>query len=283
MNEKSHVEYIPSTPQETCAPSGKKLRVAAYCRVSTNQEEQQHSYQAQCEYYTKKIAENPAWTMAGIFADRGITGTSAEKRPEFMRMIRWCRKGKIDLVITKSISRFSRNTIQCLEYIRQLRELKIPVIFEEDDLNTLLAESELMIALKGAFAQAESELISKRVKWGIRQSFSKGVVRYNFDRWYGYRRGTDGMPEIVPEDLYPLHTGPEHRYDSASDGGRWNYNSHQHAVVHSGDLQYAPQRKIRRGCIASKNICDRLHLQEGSAQSWRTAAISGKRSPYGNY
>lgn len=143
-----------------------QLKVAAYCRVSTEQEEQQNSYQVQIAYYTDLINRKKEWTLAGIFADEGISGTQTKKRTEFNRMIRMCRNKKIDLVITKSISRFARNTVDCLEYVRQLKDLGIGVIFEKENINTLTMTSEFMIALYGSFAQAESESISKNVSWG---------------------------------------------------------------------------------------------------------------------
>ena len=120
-------------------------RVAAYCRVSTEEEEQQSSYEAQCSYYTDKIMTNPEWTMAGIFADEGITGTSTKKRDDFNRMIRHCRQKKIDLILTKSISRFARNTLDCLRYVRALKELGIGVYFEKENINTLDMDTELIL------------------------------------------------------------------------------------------------------------------------------------------
>lgn len=113
----------------------RQLRVAAYCRVSTKEEDQANSYEVQKEYYTDKIMSNTAWTMAGIFADKGITGTSAKKREDFMRMIRHCRQKKIDVILTKSVSRFSRNTVDCLYYTRVLKQLGIAVIFEKENIN----------------------------------------------------------------------------------------------------------------------------------------------------
>ena len=177
----------------------RQLRVAAYCRVSTDDEEQLTSYEAQKTYYTDKIMTNPQWTMAGIFADEGITGTSAAKRPEFLRMIRKCRQKKIDLVLVKSISRFARNTVDCLKYIRALRELGIAVIFEKENLNTLDSDSEMLLTMMGAFAQAESESISENVKWGVRESMRQGGVAIQYKHLYGYERGEDGQPRIIPE------------------------------------------------------------------------------------
>ena len=177
-----------------------QLKVAAYCRVSTEQEEQQNSYQVQIAYYTDLINRKKEWTLAGIFADEGISGTQTKKRTEFNRMIRMCKNKKIDLVITKSISRFARNTVDCLEYVRQLKDLGIGVIFEKENINTLTMTSEFMIALYGSFAQAESESISKNVSWGKEKAYREGKVQFQYKYLLGYKKGTDGKPEIVPEE-----------------------------------------------------------------------------------
>lgn len=192
------VIFIPPKPEAVRA-SKRQLRVAAYCRVSTDDEEQLTSYEAQKNYYTDKIMTNKEWTMAGIFADEGITGTSARKRPEFLRMIRQCKQGKIDIVLTKSISRFARNTVDCLNYVRALKELGIAVIFEKENMNTLEIDSEILITMLGAFAQSESESISANVRWGKRQAMKEGKAIINYKHLYGYRKGADGKPEILPE------------------------------------------------------------------------------------
>ena len=157
MNETApRVIKIPAKPESVRqAELQRQLRVAAYCRVSTKEEDQANSYEVQKEYYTDKIMSNPAWTMAGVFADKGITGTSVKKREDFMRMIRHCRQRKIDVVLTKSVSRFARNTVDCLYYTRALKELGIAVIFEKENINSLEEDSELRITLSGAFAQSE--------------------------------------------------------------------------------------------------------------------------------
>jgi len=191
---------IPAKPEAASKPSiRRQLRVAAYCRVSTDDEEQLTSYEAQQNYYTDKIMTNQDWTMAGIFADEGITGTSARKRPEFLRMIRLCKQKKIDIILTKSISRFARNTVDCLNYIRALRELGIAVIFEKENINTLEADSEILITMLGAFAQAESESISANVRWGKRQAMREGKAIIQYDRLYAYQKGEDGKPQIIPD------------------------------------------------------------------------------------
>ena len=188
--------YIPATqPEEEIV-----LRVAAYCRVSTEQEEQQSSYQVQIAYYTDLINRKKEWSLVGIFADEGISGTQTKNRTEFKRMIRMCKNKKIDLVITKSISRFARNTVDCLEYVRQLKDLGIGVIFEKENINTLTMTSEFMIALYGSFAQAESESISKNVSWGKEKAYREGRVQFQYKHLLGYKRGDDGEPEIVPDE-----------------------------------------------------------------------------------
>ena len=196
------VTMIPATKKITADTTDKyhQLRVAAYCRVSTEQEEQQNSYQVQIDYYTDLINKNKEWELAGIFADEGISGTQTKKRTEFNKMIRLCKKRKIDLVLCKSISRFARNTVDTLEYVRQLKDLGIGVIFEKENINTLTMTSEFMIALYGSFAQAESESISKNVSWGVEKAFRDGKVRYNYKQLYGYRKGEDGKPEIISEE-----------------------------------------------------------------------------------
>lgn len=197
---KMRVVVIPAKSCEENKQAAKCLRVAAYCRVSTDDEEQKTSYEAQIGYYTEKINSNPEWQMAGIFADEGISGTQAQKRPEFLKMIRLCRQRKIDVILTKSLSRFARNTVDSLGYIRELRALGIAVISEKENINTLTAESEMLITIMSCFAQAESESISKNVSWGVRQSFKNGNVPMQYARLLGYRKGHDGNVEIIPEE-----------------------------------------------------------------------------------
>ena len=188
------VTVIPAKPQMDQQAVKRQLRVAAYCRVSTEEEEQQSSYEAQCTYYTDKIMTNPEWTMAGIFADEGISGTSTKNRDDFNRMIRRCRQKTIDLILTKSISRFARNTLDSLKYIRALRELGIGIIFEKENINTLEMDTELIITFMSAFAQSESESISANVRWGKRQAMKEGKASINFRKLYGYYLDDEGNP-----------------------------------------------------------------------------------------
>ena len=144
--------------------------------------------------------------MAGVFADEGITGTSTCKRKAFLRMIRQYRQGKIDMILAKSVSRFARNTVDTLNFTRELRSLGIPVIFEEQNINSIYPESEFLITLFSGFAQAESESLSKNVAWGKAKSAEAGKVTFQYKKMLGYRRGADGQPEIVPEEAEEIVT-----------------------------------------------------------------------------
>ena len=199
-DEKPRVIIIPPKPelQQTAAVT-KQLRVAAYCRVSTKEEEQASSYEAQCEYYTDKIMSNKEWTMAGIFADEGITGTSTKKRTEFLRMIRQCKQKKIDLILTKSIQRFARNTLDCINYTRILRQLGIGVLFEKENINSLPPDSEFMITMYGAMAQSESESISGNIRRGRQMHAKVGTLKIPCNRLYAYRKDADGKLQVIPE------------------------------------------------------------------------------------
>ena len=177
-----------------------QLRVAPYCRVSTDSEEQLTSYTMQKRVYTEMVMGNPKWQLVDIYADEGISGTRADKRDEFQRMIRDCRRGKIDYIITKSVSRFARNTAECIEFVRQLKLMGIGVIFEEQNIDTLKCDSELLMTIHAGFAQAESESMSRNITWSYRKRFENGDVVFNFSKLLGYRKGADGQPEIIPEE-----------------------------------------------------------------------------------
>lgn len=170
----------------------KKLRVAAYCRVSTEQEEQLGSFANQVEYYTKYINNNPDYELVDIFADEGITGTNTKKREGFQQLIQACDDGKVDLVITKSISRFARNTADCLHYSRHLKSLGIPIKFEKEGINTMDASGELLFTILSSLAQEESRNISENTQWGIRSKFQKGIPHLNTECFLGYDKDESG-------------------------------------------------------------------------------------------
>ena len=194
------VRVIPGTgPSRAAAPRGSgKQRVAAYCRVSTDSEEQLNSYTAQKNYYTQNIEENPDWEMAGVFADEGLSGTSMKKRKEFNRMIAACKRGRIDMILTKSPSRFARNTVDCLKMVRLLKAQGIGVIFEKENINTLTESSEFLITLFSGFAQAESESMRESIIWGQHKSAEAGHVTFQYKKLLGYRRGRTAGRKSCP-------------------------------------------------------------------------------------
>lgn len=173
-------------------------RVAAYCRVSTDSEEQLTSYKNQMKVYTEMIGSRTDWAFAGMYADEGISGTRADRRPEFNRMVKDCLAGKIDYVITKSVSRFARNTVDCLDTVRLLKSRGIGVYFEEQNIDTLKSDSELYLVIYAGFAQSESESISKNIIWTVRKKFEEGKATFNYKVILGYRKGPDGEPEVDP-------------------------------------------------------------------------------------
>ncbi len=178
----------------------RQLRVASYSRVSTDFEEQLASFHAQKTYYTDLIMRTPEWTLAGTYADEGRSGASAEKRPEFMKMYRHCKKGKIDLIITKSISRFARNTLDSIGYVRKLKAMGIGVFFEKENINTLEENSEVVLTILASLAQEELNSLSGNVKMGKRMAMQEGKVFFQYKRLYAYRRGDDDQPEVIPEE-----------------------------------------------------------------------------------
>lgn len=177
-----------------------KLRVAAYCRVSTDSDEQATSYDAQIEHYTAYIKGHPDWELAGIFADDGITGTNTKKREEFNRMIDECMAGNIDMIITKSISRFARNTLDCLKYIRQLKDKNIPVFFEKENINSMDSKGEVMLTIMASLAQQESQSLSQNVKLGLQYRYQQGEIQINCARFLGYDKDENKHLVIVPEE-----------------------------------------------------------------------------------
>lgn len=169
-----------------------KKRVAAYARVSVEKDRTIHSFSAQVSFYNNLIQKNPEWEFAGVYADLGISGTGIKKRDEFKRMLDDCEQGKIDIVLTKSISRFARNTVDLLKTVRHLKDLGIEVRFEKENINSMSGDGELMLSILASFAQEESISISNNVKWGTRKRFQKGIPNGKF-HIYGYRWDDDHL------------------------------------------------------------------------------------------
>lgn len=177
-----------------------KRRVAAYARVSMDYEEQITSYQAQVRFYTNYIKSRPNWQFVDVYTDEGISATSTKNRDGFNRMIADALAGHIDLIVTKSVSRFARNTVDSLSTIRKLKEHNVECYFEKENIWTFDSKGELLITIMSSLAQEESRSISENVTWGQRKRFAEGKVTMCYGAFLGYRKGENGQPEIVPEE-----------------------------------------------------------------------------------
>lgn len=179
--------------------STQKRRVAGYARVSTDSEEQLTSYEAQVDYYTQFISANPEWQFVKVYTDEGISATNTKKRDGFNAMINDALDGKIDLIVTKSVSRFARNTVDSLTTVRKLKDKGVEVYFQKENIYTLDSKGELLITIMSSLAQEESRSISENVTWGQRKRFADGKVSLPYKTFLGYQKGANGLPEIVPE------------------------------------------------------------------------------------
>jgi DNA invertase Pin-like site-specific DNA recombinase len=178
----------------------KKRRVAAYARVSTDSDEQFTSFEAQKDYYTKFILNNPDWEMVDVYTDEGISGTNTKHREGFKQMIKDAISGKIDLIVTKSVSRFARNTVDSLTTIRELKAHNVEVFFEKENIYTFDSKGELLITIMSSLAQEESRSISENVTWGVRKGFQDGKFSIGYKSFLGYEKGEDGRPKIVESE-----------------------------------------------------------------------------------
>ena len=177
-----------------------KRRVAPYARVSTLKEEQENSFEAQVDYYTKYVAEHPEWEMVDIYTDEGTTGLNTKKRDGFKKMVADALAGMIDLIVTKSVSRFARNTVDSLNTIRALKEKGVECYFEKENIWTFDGKGELLLTIMSSLAQEESRSISQNTTWGQRKRFADGKVSMPYKQFLGYERGADGKPQIVESE-----------------------------------------------------------------------------------
>ncbi len=194
------ITVIPANNRFKGEGNGKTIRVAAYCRVSTDRDAQESSYEIQRSHYQELIEKTPAWTLAGIYADEGISGTSVKHREQFRQMIQDAEAGLIDLIVTKSISRFARNTVDCLGYARMLKSFGVPVYFEKENINTMDAGGEFLLTVMASLAQQESISLSQNVKLGLQYRYQQGKVTMGFSRFLGYDRNESGDMVVVPEE-----------------------------------------------------------------------------------
>ena len=203
MTNSKNITVIPATinPLTRLPKTAIQLRrVAAYARVSTDSEEQLTSYEAQVDYYTRYIHNKPDWQFVDVYTDEGISATNTKHREGFNRMVADALDGKIDLIVTKSVSRFARNTVDSLTTVRKLKDAGVEVYFEKENIWTLDSKGELLITIMSSLAQEESRSISENVTWGQRKRFADGKVSIPYGQFLGYRKGADGLPEIVPEE-----------------------------------------------------------------------------------
>lgn len=201
MRESRAITVIPATTGRLAqtVSSTEKKKVAAYARVSTDNEEQINSFDAQMDYYTRHIYSNPAWEFIEVYTDEGISATSTKKRDGFNRMISDALSKKIDLILTKSVSRFARNTVDTLTTVRKLKEKGVEVYFEKENIYTLDSKGELLITIMSSLAQEESRSISENTTWGQRKRFADGKVSLPYKAFLGYEKGDDGIPKIVED------------------------------------------------------------------------------------
>lgn len=196
------IRHIPSIHQR------RKKRVAAYCRVSTDMKSQEESFETQVSYYQSYIERNDEWVLVGIYADGGVSATGAAKRPEFMRMIADAMEGKIDLILVKSISRFSRNVVDCQVYVQQLRSKGVEVRFEKERLSSLDASSEMIFSMMAAIAQDESRSISQNIRWGYEKRFAQRRA-FKSGRSACLRKCVSGAPEPPAADFLSKYSKGE--------------------------------------------------------------------------
>lgn len=196
----SVIESYSDSPYLSALNEHRKKRVAAYARVSTDSDEQLSSYEAQVDFYTQHINNNPEWEFVSVYTDEGISGTNTKKRDGFNRMIADALSGNIDLILTKSISRFARNTVDTLTTVRKLKEKEIEVYFEKENIYTLDAKGEVLITIMSSLAQEESRSISENITWGKKKSMKDGKITLPYKRFLGYEKGEDDLPRIVEKE-----------------------------------------------------------------------------------
>lgn len=268
----------------------RKMRVAAYCRVSTDSEEQKNSYQNQLTYYWEKISTNPDWEPVKVFADEGVSGVSTRNRDAFNEMMDMCRAGKIDVILTKSIHRFARNTLDAVKYVRMLRAVDVNVIFEQEGLQGINPADEQIIAIYASMAQNYSQNLSDNVKWGFKRSFAKGAVYFG-GRMYGYRQNGGGKVEIIPEEaevvrlIFSLYLSGwsmgsicrelERRRIPTAKGGAWGYGAIDHLLSnekYTGDA--ICQKTFMQDVLTKKQVKNMGQLPQYYVENSHEAIIS---------
>ena len=237
----------------------RQMKVAAYCRVSTDSEDQLESYKAQVAYYTDAIAKNPRWKLANIYADEGITGTDTKKRDNFNRMIRDCEKGRIDFILCKSVSRFARNTVDAIRIVRKLKAKGIGVYFEEQCLDTMKVENEMFLGLHSVMAQAESENISANVRWGIQQRMKSGTFKFRYNL-LGYEKGEDGEPQIVEKEAVYIRKIFNMYLQGSSLTQIKNYLEEERVLTRKGETKWS--ENVVKSILTNERYCGDMLMQK---------------------
>lgn len=237
----------------------RQMKVAAYCRVSTDSEDQIESYKAQVAYYTDAIAKNPRWKLADIYADEGITGTETKKRDNFNRMIRDCDRGKIDYILCKSVARFARNTVDALKIVRKLKAEGIGVYFEEQCLDTLKIDNEMFLGLHAVMAQAESENISANVRWGIQQRMKSGTFKFRYNL-IGYKKGENGEPVIDTNEAAYVRKIFEMYLQGNSLTQIKGYLESENIATRNGGREWSPN--AIKNMLSNERYCGDLLMQK---------------------
>ncbi|MPM46823.1 hypothetical protein SDC9_93530 [bioreactor metagenome] len=260
-----------------------KKKVCAYARVSTDNDKQGESLENQIQYYENIISNNLDYEYVGVFADRGVTGTT-ENRPEFQRMLQLCREGKIDLIITKSISRFARNTAVMLETVRALKEIGVEVRFEKENINTLSGDGELMLTVLSSFAQEESKNVSDNLKWRVKKKFEQGELIINTTRFLGYDKDKYGDLVINREEaevvkrIFNEYLSGKGAFTIAKElnadgvptvaGGRWQENTILNILKnekYKGDAilqKYYTPDHLKKGTVRNKGEVDSYYIED---------------------
>ncbi len=225
-------------------------------------------------YYTETIARNPHWRFVEVYADEGITGTLAKKREQFMKMIRDCEKGKIDYILTKSVARFARNTVDSLKYVRKLKARGIGVFFEEQNLDSLKTDSEMFIGIHSVLAQAESENISANVRWGIQQRMKSGTFKFRYNI-LGYRKGTDGQPEIVDSEAVTIRAIFRMYLDGSSLDQIKSYLENGNVLTKQGKTEWS--KAIIHSILTNERYCGDMLMQKTFTENCITKKVKRNR------
>lgn len=278
------VTTIPATISRfTATPINerKKRRTAAYARVSTDSEEQLTSYSAQVDYYTNYIKSRDDWEFVSVYTDEGITGTNTKHREGFKRMVADALAGKIDLIVTKSVSRFARNTVDSLTTVRQLKKRGVEIYFEKENIWTLDSKGELLITIMSSLAQEESRSISENCTWGQRKRFADGKVTVPFKRFLGYDRGPDGNlvlnkdEAVIIRRIYSmfLQGMTPHGHCRQADCRTASSRRRQRQMERRGSSQHSHQREVQGRCAPAKELYGGFPHQEEKGQRGRNPAV----------